>query len=128
MNRSQFSNNAAGTKLLIKLYPENLGSIRVELMQKDGVMTARFLASTAVGKQMLESQLQQLKQGLVNQNIQLDRIDVSQALTETNRNERDHQQSFQHSFKQQSQEQHKEQKDDDDEKVSFNDILMDLEV
>lgn len=128
MNRSQFSNNIAGTKLLIKLYPENLGSIRVELIQKDGIMTARFLASTNIGKQMLESQLQQLKQGLVNQNIQLDRIDVAQTLTETNRNAKEHQQQFQHAFKQHSEEQQKQQKDNDEEQSDFNDILMDMEV
>lgn len=128
MNRSQFSNNAAGTKLLIKLYPENLGSIRVELVQKDGVMSARFLASTNIGKQMLESQLQQLKQGLVNQNIQLDRIDVAQALTETNRADKEQQHQFQHAFKQHSEEQEKQQKDNDEESSNFNDILMDLEV
>ncbi|MGG0657937.1 flagellar hook-length control protein FliK [Rummeliibacillus pycnus] len=127
MNRSQFSNNAAGTKLLIKLYPENLGSIRVELVQKDGVMTARFLASTNIGKQMLESQLQQLKQGLVNQNIQLDRIDVAQALNETNRQEKE-QQQFQQAFKQHSENQQKQKKDENDEKSSFNDFLMELEV
>ncbi len=128
MNRSQFSNNAAGTKLLIKLYPENLGSIRVELVQKDGVMSARFLASTNIGKQMLENQLQQLKQGLVNQNIQLDRIDVAQALTETNRADKEQQHQFQHAFKQHSEEQEKQQKDNDEESSNFNDILMDLEV
>ncbi|WP_397537514.1 flagellar hook-length control protein FliK [Rummeliibacillus pycnus] len=126
MNRSQFSNNAAGTKLLIKLYPENLGSIRVELVQKDGIMTARFLASTTIGKQMLESQLQQLKQGLVNQNIQLDRIDVAQALNETNRHEKG-QQQFQHAFRQHSDDQ-QQQKKDEEEKSNFNDFLMELEV
>ncbi len=128
MNRGQFANNAAGTKLLIKLYPENLGSIRVELIQRDGIMTARLLASTNIGKQMLESQLQQLKQGLVNQNIQLDRIDVAQTLNETNRNEREQQQQFQHAFKQHSDEQQKQQKDENEEKSNFNDFLMELEV
>ena len=128
MNRSQFSNNAAGTKLLIKLYPENLGSVRVELIQKDGVMSARFLASTNIGKQMLESQLQQLKQGLVNQNIQLDRIDVAQALTETNRADKEQQHQFQQAFKQHSEEQERKRKDNDEDDSNFNDILMDLEV
>jgi len=127
MNRSQFSNNVAGTKLLIKLYPENLGSIRVELVQKDGVMTARFLASTSIGKQMLESQLQQLKQGLVNQNIQLDRIDVAQTLNETNRHEKG-QQQFQHAFRQNSDDQQQQKKDEEEEKSNFNDFLMEMEV
>lgn len=127
MNRGQFSNNAAGTKLLIKLYPENLGSIRVEIVQKEGIMTARFLASTNIGKQMLESQLQQLKQGLVNQNIQLDRIDVAQALNETNRHEKEHHQ-FQQAFRQHSNEQQKQKDDKEEEKSNFNDFLMELEV
>ena len=127
MNRSQFSNNAAGTKLLIKLYPENLGSIRVEIVQKEGIMTARFLASTNIGKQMLESQLQQLKQGLVNQNIQLDRIDVAQALNETNRHEKEHQQ-FQQAFRQHSNEQQKQKNDEEEEKSNFNDFLTELEA
>ncbi|MGX9133666.1 flagellar hook-length control protein FliK [Rummeliibacillus sp. JY-2-4R] len=128
MNRGQFANNAAGTKLLIKLYPENLGSIRVELIQRDGIMTARLLASTNIGKQMLESQLQQLKQGLVNQNIQLDRIDIAQTLNEPNRNVKDQQQQFQHAFKQHSDEQQKQQEDEKEENSNFNDFLMELEV
>lgn len=127
MNRSQFSNNAAGTKLLIKLYPENLGSIRVELAQKDGVLTARLLASSTIGKEMLESQLQQLKQGLANQNIQLDRIEVAQALTETNRHERG-QQQFQQAFKQHTDDQQQQKKDDQEEESNFNDFLMELGV
>lgn len=127
MNRSQFSNNAAGTRLLIKLYPENLGSIRVELAQKDGVLTARLLASSSIGKEMLESQLQQLKQGLANQNIQLDRIEVAQALNETNRHEKG-QQQFQQAFKQHTDDQQKQKKDDQEEESNFNDFLMELGV
>ncbi|GEK32560.1 flagellar hook-length control protein FliK [Kurthia sibirica] len=91
MNRAQFASNAASTRLLIKLYPENLGTIRLELIQKDGVLSAKLLASTALGKQMLDSSLHQLKQGFVSQNIQLDRLEVTQALSEPNKGERGHQ-------------------------------------
>lgn len=127
MNRSQTSNAQGMTKLLIKLYPENLGTIRVELVQKDGVMTARLLASTALGKEMLDSQLNSLKQGLVNQNIQLDRIDVAQALSDASRQEKG-QNQFNQSFKQQSQDQDAKNKDEQDEELTFSDYLMEMEV
>lgn len=127
IERMQISKNMAGTKLLIKLYPENLGSIRVELSQKDGLLIARFLASTAIGKDMLESQIQQLKQGLVNQHIQLDRIDVAQALSEPARNEKGQQQFQQQSFKQQTNDD-QQQPEDKEERSSFEDFLMEMEV
>lgn len=127
IERMQISKNMAGTKLLIKLYPENLGSIRVELSQKDGLLTARFLASTAIGKDMLESQIQQLKQGLVNQHIQLDRIDVAQALSEPARNEKGQQQFQQQSFKQQTNDD-QQQPEEKEERSSFEDFLMEMEV
>jgi len=127
IERMQISKNMAGTKLLIKLYPENLGSIRVELSQKDGLLTARFLASTAIGKELLESQIQQLKQGLVNQHIQLDRIDVAQALSEPARNEKGQQQFQQQSFKQQTNDE-QQQPEEKEERSSFEDFLMEMEV
>ncbi|MGE7931700.1 flagellar hook-length control protein FliK [Viridibacillus arvi] len=127
MNRSQTSNSQGMTKLLIKLYPENLGTIRVELVQKDGVMTARLLASTALGKEMLDSQLNSLKQSLVNQNIQLDRIDVAQALSDASRQEKG-QNQFNQSFKQQAQDQDTKNKDEQDEELTFSDYLMEMEV
>ncbi|MGE7922244.1 flagellar hook-length control protein FliK [Viridibacillus arvi] len=127
MNRSQTSNAQGMTKLLIKLYPENLGTIRVELVQKDGVMTARLLASTALGKEMLDSQLNSLKQSLVNQNIQLDRIDVAQALSDASRQEKG-QNQFNQSFKQQAQDQDTKNKDEQDEELTFSDYLMEMEV
>ncbi|MFJ9463864.1 flagellar hook-length control protein FliK [Viridibacillus arvi] len=127
MNRSQTSNAQGMTKLLIKLYPENLGTIRVELVQKDGVMTARLLASTALGKEMLDSQLNSLKQGLINQNIQLDRIDVAQALSDASRQEKG-QNQFNQSFKQQAQDQDAKNKDEQDEELTFSDYLMEMEV
>ncbi|MBK3494387.1 flagellar hook-length control protein FliK [Viridibacillus sp. YIM B01967] len=127
MNRSQTSSAQGMTKLLIKLYPENLGTIRVELVQKDGVMTARLLASTALGKEMLDSQLHSLKQGLVNQNIQLDRIDITQALSDANRQEKG-QHQFNQAFKQQAQDQDDKNKEEQEDTRTFNDYLTEMEV
>lgn len=126
MNRAQFASNAAGTRLLIKLYPENLGTIRIELVQRDGMLSAKLLASNALGKQMLESTLTQLKQGFSNQNIQVDRIDVAQALSEPSKGERQfnqqHQSNSQQSFKD------GEKTKTNEETLSFEELLAGLEA
>lgn len=126
LNKAQISNAAGLTKLAIKLYPENLGSIRIELTQQNGVFTARLLASTALGRELLDNHAHQLKQAFVQQNIQVERLDIAQSLQDAERNTRD--QGFLNNFyKQQQQEGEEEQQDnndDDTEKMSFNDYLI----
>ena len=63
MNRVQFGQAGGANRLVLKLFPEHLGTIRIELIQKDGMLTARILASTALGKEMLDSNSSQLRQG-----------------------------------------------------------------
>ncbi|KOP79393.1 hypothetical protein AMS59_08420 [Lysinibacillus sp. FJAT-14745] len=127
INRAQVSNAQGITRLTLKLYPENLGTIRIELVQNDGVLTARLLASTAHGRELLDSQAHQLKQAFVQQNIQVDRLDIAQSLQDTDRQQRD--QSFFNNFFKQQQEDEQEQKSDDDEEgKSFSDYLINEEV
>lgn len=75
--RSNYSQTGNTTKLLIRLYPEELGSLRIELLQKDGLMTAKFLASTTTAKEMLDLQLNNLRHAFQQQNLTVDRIEVS---------------------------------------------------
>lgn len=75
--KANFSTALNSNKLLVRLYPEELGSLRIELLQKDGIMTARMLASTMQAKEMLDSQLHSLRQAFVQQNIQVDKIEVA---------------------------------------------------
>ena len=67
--RSNFGQTGGTNRLLIKLYPEHLGQVRIELLQVNGIMTARILASTALGKEMLDSQLHQLRSAFLQQNL-----------------------------------------------------------
>ena len=126
LNRSQFGKTGGMTKMLIKMYPEHLGTIRVELVQKDGIMTARMLANTSLGKEMLDSQLHQLKSAFANANVQVDRIDVAQALQDSSKN--DKQQQFGQSLKQQQQEQEQQDQEETPEQTSFREFLMELEA
>lgn len=124
--RSLFGQTGGTNRLLIKLYPEHLGQVRIELLQTNGVMTARILASTALGKEMLDSQLHQLRQAFVQQNIQVERIDISQTLQDPTRNNRE--QSFNNHFGRQQQEAEQQLKDNNEEDKSFQEYLIELEV
>ena len=115
------SNNQGTIRLVLKLFPENLGQIRIEVMQKDGLMQARLLATTAAGKELLDSNLNQLKSAFVAQNIQMERIDVAQSLQDAERNNRD--QNFLNNFFRQQQEEQEEKKDGEDEQQSFGEFL-----
>lgn len=125
MNRVQFGQAGGANRLVVKLYPEHLGTIRIELIQKDGMLTAKMLASTTLGKDLLDSHSNQLRQGLVNQNIQIEKLEITQSVQDSAREERN--QSFQESFRQQ-QERQETKKDEKEEIATFEDFLKEVEV
>ncbi len=127
INRAQISNAQGITRLTIKLYPENLGTVRIELVQNDGVLTARILASTAHGRELIDSQAHQLKQAFVQQNIQVDRLDIAQSLQDADRQQRD-QSFFNNFFKQQQDEEQEQNGSEDEEGKTFNEYLISEEV
>lgn len=77
LSKSQFTRSGGIQKLFLKLYPEHLGSIRIELIQKDSTVMAKILTSTGSAKDLLESQTASLKHALVSQNIQVDKIEIA---------------------------------------------------
>ncbi|MCA1062375.1 flagellar hook-length control protein FliK [Rossellomorea sp. AcN35-11] len=127
LSKSQLVSQPNMSKLLIKLYPEQLGSLRIEILQQNGVMTAKILASTATAKEMLDSQIQGLKQAFTSQNLQVEKIEVSQALTDADRQSKGQSQ-------QQSSEKHKQHDNDhegnreEERTQSFKDYLVNTEI
>lgn len=124
--QTNFGQQGGTNRLLVKLNPEQLGQIRIELIQINGVMTARILASTALGKEMLDSQLHQLRQSFNQQNIQVDRIDVTQAVQDPARNDRS--QNFNHQQFKGNDGEKEQQEHEHDEQQSFQEYLLDVEV
>lgn len=121
LGKSQFIKGVGTNKLLIKLYPEHLGSLRIEILQGKGSLTARMIATSGAAKEILDSQIHQLKQAFTQQNIQVDKIDVIYGETEAQRFDREQpgQQSFKH---EQSQE---FENNDEETTIQFSDILND---
>lgn len=129
LSKAHFSNANGTQKLLIRLNPEHLGSLRIELIQKDGAITAKILATTAQAKDLLNRQVQGLKQAFTNQNIQVEKIEISQQISTFNVERfvsRDQGQSEQR----QRQSQHHEQNDEEENDFTdrFTEALLNVEV
>lgn len=76
--RMQLSKNGDETNIRIKLSPENLGQLDILLTTSDGKVTAHIITATSGAKDMIESQLHQLRHTLIQQGIQLDKVEVVQ--------------------------------------------------
>ena len=127
LSKSQLMNVGGNQKLFIKLYPEHLGALRVELIQKDSTLIAKFMTSTANAKDILESQIQSLKQAFSSQNIQIERIEISQQMNQQDRYlNRDSQQ--QQEQRQQREQDESKQQLDQTFTVSFEEALLNVEV
>ncbi|TFE02761.1 flagellar hook-length control protein FliK [Jeotgalibacillus salarius] len=126
MQKANFGKVNGTEKLMIRLQPEHLGTLKIELMQKDGMMTARIIASTVVAKEMIDSQLNQLRQSFSAQNLQVEKIEIMQAQTSENRLDKDGEKHQENNEKREKQ--HEQQDQPDDEQVSFHDIFLNIEV
>ena len=126
LSKSQFSNAGGTQKLFIKLNPENLGSLRIELTQKDATLIAKIMTTTGAAKETIESQLQGLKHAFSAQNIQVDRIEVTQQ--GMNQQERFFQRDQQHGQQPREEQPHKEQTNDGEFNQSFEEALLNVEV
>jgi flagellar hook-length control protein FliK len=71
-----FVTESGFTKMQIRLTPEHLGNIEIQIIQKHGEITAKIIASSQGAKDALDSQLTQLKQAFTSQDIDFEKIDV----------------------------------------------------
>lgn len=62
----------------LSLTPESLGHVEVKITMQAGQLVAQFHAQTALGKEMIEGQLAQLRTTLQNQGIHVERLVVTQ--------------------------------------------------
>ncbi|MBS4217748.1 flagellar hook-length control protein FliK [Bacillus sp. FJAT-49711] len=127
--RSSLTQGLNTTKLLIRLHPEELGSLRVELLQKDGQLTARILASTHKAKEMLDFQLNSLRQAFAQQNISVDRIEVTYSQGDLQRyTNQDSRSSSQQHHEQNPDQGQSQNETNDNFKEALSNILFETEV
>ncbi|EWG11959.1 flagellar hook-length control protein FliK [Cytobacillus firmus] len=127
LSRSNFLKMGGAQKLFIKLNPDHLGALRIELIQKDSAMIARILTSTGAAKEILDSHINGLKQAFSSQNIQIERIEISQQMTQQDRSfNRDPQQQEQR--QQQNKDEHNNQQPEREFNSSFEEALLNTEA
>jgi flagellar hook-length control protein FliK len=63
------------------LAPKHLGKVDVKVTIQDGQVTAEFLTSTPLGKDLLETHVQSLRSALETQGLLVGKIDISQQST-----------------------------------------------
>lgn len=122
LSKSHLLKNGETQRLFIKLHPEHLGALRIELIQRDSGMIARIMTSTSAAKEMIESQLHGLKHALGQQNIQVEKIEISQSLTGQERTFNKEHQQGQQSGQHQQEEKKRQQADANNQ--SFKDELI----
>lgn len=69
------------TSLEMQLYPEHLGKIQINVVSKDGIMTARIVAENEAAKQAIENGLTNLKEAMQQQELKVDAIEVMVSTT-----------------------------------------------
>lgn len=85
--------NQQSTSLELQLYPEHLGRIQINIVSKQGVMTASIVAETESAKQAIESGLLNLKEAMEQQDLKVEAIEVAVSTMGFERND-EQQQSF----------------------------------
>ncbi|MDU1844999.1 MAG: flagellar hook-length control protein FliK [Niallia nealsonii] len=125
---STFTKTGDMQKLSIRLAPDHLGSIRIEITQNEGSMIARIITTTAEAKEVLDKQLNSLKHGFIAQNLQIDKMDVVVSSQPQERVQREQQQQ-QEQQQSDAQRDKKDTEDNDNKrKTSFIEELLNIEV
>ena len=127
ISKAAFSNDLTQQKLFIKLFPENLGRVTIELVKNSQGMMATIIASTHEAKELLQSNLDSLKQAMQSSNLQLEKIDLYQSL-QSDRSSYLNQEHQQEKQENQSNSKQQSSQNKDDETSSFLDELMKVSI
>ena len=74
------------SSLQMQLHPEDLGTLQIEVSNKNGVLTAQFTTQDDSVKAVIESQLIQLKENLNEQGLKVQAVEVTVASQQFDRN------------------------------------------
>ena len=74
------------TSLEMQLHPESLGTLHIQISNREGAVTAQFIAQNESVKAALESQVMELKQNLEQQGVKVEAVEVTIAQYSLDRN------------------------------------------
>ncbi len=84
-SKASLSAEKGRSKLFIALFPKQLGTISIEVLQQENETIAQVVVSSAKTKELLDANLSTLRQVLTPQHVSVDQVDVAavQAAPET---------------------------------------------
>jgi len=85
-NQIKVTANMDTTKLEFQLNPEHLGKLSIQIASKEGTVTAQIAAQNLAVKEVLESQIVQLRENMNNQGLKVDAVEVTVESHEFERN------------------------------------------
>lgn len=117
------------SQLSIALRPANLGEMMVKLTQVNGEMTVKIIVASAAARDMLESNMHQLKHMFSPQQVMIEKQEIQTQQTQNTQQEKDQQSMDNHdqNHSEQSSQDEQNQSNDDFEK-QFHEILMNEKV
>ena len=74
------------TSLEMQLHPESLGTLHIQISNREGAVTAQFIAQNESVKTALESQVMELKENLEQQGVKVEAVEVTIAQYSLDRN------------------------------------------
>ncbi|RDW19487.1 hypothetical protein CWR48_07125 [Oceanobacillus arenosus] len=127
---SKFLTMPNGTnQLSITLNPNNLGEIRLHLMQIDGEMTVKIIVTTQATKEMLESNLNQLKHMFSPNQVVIEKQEsIMQQTSGEMREPKDQQMNNKDEHESNHQEKNEQRFPDDAFETQFRELLMNEKV
>lgn len=126
--RSKFYQNGQMQKLTIQLKPDHLGTLKIELIQQQNELIAKITSTTVGAKEILESQIHALKHALVQQNVNVSRIDITNDLRQEAYNEQSNQKQNREQSENQQQQEEQHDKSEDNFLETFIDKLLNYEI
>lgn len=131
MKQSKFTTSPNGTnQLMLKLNPAHLGTLTIKLIENNGEMIARIIASSKTAKEVIETNLNSLRHVFTTQNISVEKFEIQY------QGEGRFEESYKESNQQGDQSKRKDQnvtnpnkgEDEDSEEVSFKDELVNIMI
>lgn len=110
--------------MILRLAPENLGSLRIEILQTDGNLVAKIMTTTAQAKDALDAHLNSLKHGLSSQNINVDKIEINFVPTSQEKGTKDQQQQENHQQHRPAEKEENRNEQEQDDKSFLEELLQ----
>ncbi|MGG4408409.1 flagellar hook-length control protein FliK [Niallia taxi] len=124
LKSSSFTKIGNTQKMILRLAPENLGSLRIEILQTDGNLVAKIMTTTAQAKDTLDAHLNSLKHGLSSQNINVDKIEINFVPTSQEKGTKDQQQQENHQQHRPAEKEENRNEQEQDDKSFLEELLQ----